>query len=102
MATLAVVTNGFEKVQMNRLALSGLDRYLDGVFVSEKVGATKPSKKIFDMALNTLGIEHRDRVLVVGDSLRTGCAGRAASWGCTPAGTTRTARSRGTPSPPIR
>ena len=25
-ATLAVVTNGFEKVQMNRLALSGLDR----------------------------------------------------------------------------
>ena len=75
MATLAVVTNGFEKVQMNRLALSGLDRYLDGVFVSEKVGATKPSKKIFDTALNTLGIEHRDRVLVVGDSLRTDVLG---------------------------
>ena len=74
-ATLAVVTNGFEKVQMNRLALSGLDRYLDGVFVSEKVGATKPSKKIFDTALNTLGIEHRDRVLVVGDSLRTDVLG---------------------------
>ena len=74
-ATLAVVTNGFEKVQMNRLALSGLDRYLDGVFISEKVGATKPSKKIFDTALNTLGIEHRDRVLVVGDSLRTDVLG---------------------------
>ncbi len=74
-ATLAVVTNGFEKVQMNRLAISGLDRYLDGVFVSEKVGATKPSKKIFDTALNTLGIEHRDRVLVVGDSLRTDVLG---------------------------
>ncbi|MEF9970083.1 MAG: YjjG family noncanonical pyrimidine nucleotidase [Ruthenibacterium sp.] len=74
-ATLAVVSNGIERVQTNRLVQSGLDKYFDAVFISSKVGAAKPARKIFDVALNTLGIEKRDKVLVVGDSLKADIAG---------------------------
>ena len=74
-ATLAIVSNGFERVQTSRLALSGLDRYMDGVFISEKVGAAKPNRRVFEAALNALGVENRDKVLVVGDSLRTDILG---------------------------
>lgn len=74
-ATLAVVSNGVEKVQMGRLERSGLERYFDGVFISGRVGAPKPSRKIFDAALNALGIENRKKVLMVGDSLKADIAG---------------------------
>ena len=74
-ATLAVVSNGVEKVQAGRLEKSGLGRFFDGVFVSGRVGATKPARKIFDTALNTLGIENRKKVLMIGDSLKADIAG---------------------------
>lgn len=68
-ATLAVVSNGVARVQYNRLEQSGLDKYMDGVFVSEKLGVEKPSRKFFETALRTLGVEQREKTLVVGDSL---------------------------------
>ena len=69
MATLAVVTNGFQKVQSRRLAESGVENFLEDVFVSEKMDAEKPNRKIFDAALRALGVENREHVLMVGDSL---------------------------------
>ncbi len=68
-ATLAAVSNGSWKAQQVRLEKSGLMPYFDGVFVSEKVGAAKPSPKIFNTALKHLGINNRSRVLMIGDSL---------------------------------
>lgn len=68
-ATLVVVSNGVEHVQTRRLAASGLDKYMDGVFVSERMGVEKPNRRFFESALRTLGIENRAKVLVVGDSL---------------------------------
>ena len=84
-ATLAVVSNGVARVQYNRLALSGLDKYMDGVFVSEKLGVEKPSRKFFEIALRTLGVEQRKKTLVVGDSLAADIqgginAGLATCW----------------------
>lgn len=68
-ATLAVVTNGVAHVQEKRLKDSGLGEYMDGVFISERIGVEKPSRRFFETALRALGIENRDKVLVVGDSL---------------------------------
>ena len=68
-ATLAVVTNGFQKVQSRRLAESGVENFLEDVFVSEKMDAEKPNRKIFAAALRALGVENREHVLMVGDSL---------------------------------
>lgn len=41
-ATLALVSNGAIAVQESRIAASGIDRYMDGIYISEKVGA-RPS-----------------------------------------------------------
>ena len=68
-ATLAVVTNGFDRVQSRRVAESGLKEFVEEIFVSEKLDSEKPSRKIFDTALRSLGVENRERVLMVGDSL---------------------------------
>lgn len=68
-ATLAIVSNGSYKVQSARIADSGIARFMDGVYISEKVGASKPSARIFDAALRDLGVNDRSRVLVVGDDL---------------------------------
>lgn len=74
-ATIAIVSNGVERVQTGRLERSGLDQYVDEVFISSKVGASKPAQKIFDTAIRTLGIENRKKVLVIGDSLKADIAG---------------------------
>lgn len=74
-ATLAVVTNGFDRVQSRRVAESGLNDFIEGVFVSEKLDSEKPNRKIFDAALRSLGVENREHVLMVGDSLTSDIQG---------------------------
>ena len=68
-ATLAIVSNGALKVQQPRLQASGVERYMDGIFISEKVGVAKPSPKFFEIALKELGITDKEKVLMVGDDL---------------------------------
>ncbi len=68
-ATLAVATNAVQRVQLNRLEKSGLLPYFDEVFVSERLGVSKPAPAFFTLALQRLGIVNKSRVLVVGDSL---------------------------------
>lgn len=73
--TIAIVTNGIDAVQQNRLKLSRVIDFADGVFTSEKVGYNKPDKRIFINALKTLGIENYKKVLVVGDNLNSDIKG---------------------------
>ncbi len=74
-ATLAIITNGIEHVQNNRLKLSGIQDFFDGVFTSEKMGFAKPDKRAFLTPLKTLGIENFEKVLMVGDNLNTDIKG---------------------------
>ena len=74
-ATLAIVTNGFDKVQSRRVAESGIAPLLEDVFVSEKLDSETPNRKIFDAALRSLGVENREHVLMVGDSLSSDIQG---------------------------
>ena len=74
-ATLAVVTNGFQKVQIRRLAESGVLNFMEDVFVSEKMDSEKPNRRIFDAALRALGVENREHVLMVGDGLSSDIQG---------------------------
>lgn len=68
-ATLATVSNGAAMVQQARIRDSGVEKYMDGIYISEKVGAAKPSAKLFEHVLKDLGISNRSRVLMVGDDL---------------------------------
>ena len=76
-ATLAVVSNGVHKVQTRRLAESGVSNFMEDVFISEKLGCEKPDARIFDAALRALGVENREHVLMVGDSLTSDIQGGA-------------------------
>ena len=76
-ATLAVVSNGVHKVQIRRLAESGVSNFMEDVFISEKLGCEKPGARIFDTALRALGVENREHVLMVGDSLTSDIQGGA-------------------------
>lgn len=74
-ATLAVITNGFYRVQSRRIQESGVADYMEEVFVSEKLGCDKPDRRCFDAALRQLGVENYANVLVVGDSLSSDIRG---------------------------
>ena len=76
-ATLAVVTNGFDRVQSRRVRESGILDFVEDVFVSEKMDSEKPNRKIFDAALRALGVENREHVLMVGDGLSSDIQGGA-------------------------
>ena len=69
------VTNGTLTAQRKKLAKSGLDRWLDGAFISEQVGSEKPSPAFFDAVFAAIPPCPRDEALIVGDSLTSDIRG---------------------------
>ena len=72
---LYVVTNGVEETQRNRLRLSGIERYMDGVFISESIGYQKPQKEFFDCCFAQIPEKGKDRFLIIGDSFTSDIQG---------------------------
>lgn len=72
-----IVTNGIERVQRSRWALSGLDFYFDGIFISEALGVNKPDPRFFAQVAERVPYFERESALVVGDSLSSDIAGGA-------------------------
>lgn len=80
-----IVTNGFNRTQANKVHISGLDKLVDGVFVSEIIGYPKPHKEYFDACFAKLNGVNREECILVGDSLTSDIqggvnAGVAACW----------------------
>jgi len=69
------VTNGTRVAQERKLKKSGLGELFDGVFISELVGAEKPSPLFFDRVFAAIGPVERREVLIVGDSLTSDMKG---------------------------
>lgn len=65
---LHLVTNGFEKVQHNKLQNSGLHTYFDAVITSEASNSLKPHKEIFDYAFQQTGATEKESIMI-GDNL---------------------------------
>ena len=72
--TQCVVTNGSASVQWPKLRRSGLDALVDRIFISEEIGAEKPSRAFFDRVLSVLSLPPEE-CLVVGDSLTSDIRG---------------------------
>jgi putative hydrolase of the HAD superfamily len=72
--SLTIVTNGFEDIQHTKLKSMDLNQYFDHVITSQRAGAKKPSREIFDFALSTNGIA-APQAIMIGDNLRTDIAG---------------------------
>ena len=80
-----VLTNGVNSTQASKMKRSGLDRIMDGVFVSEVIGWPKPMKEFYDACFAALPDVKRDQCIMVGDSLTSDMrgaenAGIASCW----------------------
>ncbi|MGN1313425.1 MAG: YjjG family noncanonical pyrimidine nucleotidase [Lachnospiraceae bacterium] len=69
------VTNGTRAAQERKLENSGLNRLLDGVFISDIIGIEKPMKGFFEQVFNAIGDYSGSEVMIVGDSLTSDIQG---------------------------
>jgi len=72
---LYIVTNGVAATQYNRLAKSGLDKYFDGIFISEEANAQKPQPAFFEYCFEKRGRRDVENMLIIGDSLTSDMRG---------------------------
>lgn len=75
---LAVITNGPGDIQRDKLALAGFQPYFALFLSSQEFGAGKPDPRIFQHAVEKLGVL-TDAAIHVGDSLSTDIAGANAA-----------------------
>lgn len=69
------VTNGRTFIQKRRIQKCGLDKFLDGIYISDEIGYHKPDKAFFDYVLTDLGITNKREVIMLGDSLTSDIQG---------------------------
>jgi len=65
---LALVSNGVSDLQWEKIKGANLSRYFDSVIISGEVGVGKPEPRIFELALECLGVCPEETVMV-GNSL---------------------------------
>ncbi len=72
---LLVITNGIAAVQQRRWAACPIHRYIDRLYISDLLGAQKPSPAFFDAVFAAEPGLRRGDCLVVGDSLSSDILG---------------------------
>ena len=72
---LYIVTNGFARVQHKRFDDSVIYKFFDGMFISEEIGAEKPSPEYFESVAAAIPNYDPDKTLIVGDSLTSDIKG---------------------------
>ncbi len=72
---LYITSNGTAFVQDRRIKKSGIAKYFDGIFISERMGAHKPSPEFFDACFAKIRNAKREETLIVGDSLTSDILG---------------------------
>lgn len=78
---MAIITNGFDTTQRQKLRAAGIDGYFTEVFSSENCGRPKPHRAIFEMAQKASGAPQASDCLMIGDSLEADILGaQAAGW----------------------
>ena len=72
---LYIITNGFHQIQTGRFRPSAIAPFFRNVFISEDIGAEKPSEIFFDYVKKHIPNFCADTTLVVGDSLSSDILG---------------------------
>ena len=72
---LYLATNGTAVVQHSRLKRTGLNRYFKGIFISEEMGADKPSPEYFRRCFEAIPGFDPAAAIIVGDSLTSDIRG---------------------------
>ena len=79
-----IITNGATVNAKGRIESTGLDQFVDGLFVSEDMGVSKPAPEYFDIVLREIAAP-KESCIVIGDSLSSDMlgaknAGLASVW----------------------
>ena len=72
---LYIVSNGTAKVQEGRIESSGIAKYIDGIFISQLLGANKPDKQFFDICFAEIPDFSLSETVIIGDSLSSDIKG---------------------------
>ena len=72
---LYLASNGTMSVQQSRLASAGIAGLFDGIFLSEVIGADKPSKVFFTACFSQIPDFRKEETVIVGDSLTSDIQG---------------------------
>ena len=72
---LYLASNGTARVQDSRIECSGIAKYFDGIFISERIGYDKPSREFFEKCFSLIPDFSRDETIIVGDSLTSDILG---------------------------
>ena len=70
-----VVSNGTIIAQTKKLDRSGIGKCMDGVFLSEALGAEKPNPAFFEKVFDAIRPASPNEVMIVGDSLTSDIRG---------------------------
>ena len=73
-ARIYIASNGATVNAKGRIASTGLDRYIDGLFISEDMGVTKHDPAFFEICLDRIG-EPGSSCIMIGDSLSSDMLG---------------------------
>lgn len=72
---LYLVSNGTLSVQQGRLKSSSIEKFFDGIFISEQLGFVKPQKEFFDLVFEKIYDFDKSQAIIVGDSLSSDIKG---------------------------
>lgn len=72
---LYLASNGTAKVQAGRLKSANISHYFERIFVSQEIGANKPSPEYFSRCFATITDFDPKRAIMVGDSLSSDILG---------------------------
>ncbi len=72
---LFITSNGASKVQAGRMTSANLYRFFEKTFVSEDVGADKPSAAYFEGVFSKIPGFDKEKAMIVGDSLTSDIQG---------------------------
>lgn len=72
---LYIASNGTKSVQQPRLESAGIEKHFKDIFISEDMGADKPSKVFFDRSFARIPGFDPEKAMIVGDSLTSDIQG---------------------------
>ena len=72
---LYLASNGTAVVQDRRIADTGIGKYFDGIFISQRIGHDKPSVEFFRECFRQIGEVDLTECVIVGDSLSSDVLG---------------------------
>ena len=70
-----LATNGLTVAQTGRFERAAIRPYVDGIYISEQIGVSKPNEEYYDYIFRDLGVTDKSRVIMLGDSLTSDMLG---------------------------